>query len=104
MVAMRQQTTKKRGYAGGWREVRKRILERDHYTCRWCHGYATEVDHVIPLTRGGPRLDPANLVASCKSCNLRRARESDATNGRRRKRPRVNARTRRVWPGAIDLG
>jgi 5-methylcytosine-specific restriction endonuclease McrA len=100
---MRQQTTKQRGYAGGWRKVRRRILERDRYTCRWCNGYATEVDHLIPITRGGPRLDPTNLVASCKSCNVRRAREAEADDGRRRNWPRVEARTRRVWPGTIDL-
>jgi hypothetical protein len=46
------------------------ILKRDNYTCRYCHrtGVPLEVDHVIPLYRGGTN-DDSNLVASCRDCN-----------------------------------
>lgn len=44
------------------------VMRRDNRTCRYCGGRATEVDHVIPHSRGGPD-DPENLVAACKPCN-----------------------------------
>lgn len=52
--------------------VRKRfiVLKRDRYRCRICRksGVELEVDHVIPVSRGGPdRLD--NLQTLCKECN-----------------------------------
>jgi 5-methylcytosine-specific restriction endonuclease McrA len=34
-----------------------------------CLGRATTVDHLTPLSRGGTRLDPGNLVAACTHCN-----------------------------------
>lgn len=52
--------------------VRKRffVLKRDHYGCRLCKatGVPLEVDHVVPLARGGSdALD--NLQALCIPCN-----------------------------------
>jgi hypothetical protein len=46
------------------------ILKRDNYTCRYCHrtGVPLEVDHVIPLYKGGTN-DDSNLVAACHECN-----------------------------------
>lgn len=38
--------------------------------CAYCGDVApTQVDHVIPLSRGGTD-DRANLVPACKSCNM----------------------------------
>lgn len=38
--------------------------------CAYCGGEnVTQVDHVIPLSRGGTH-DRANLVPACKSCNM----------------------------------
>lgn len=76
--------TAARGYDGAWREVRTLVLQRDRYRCAWCGDRADTADHVVPLAHGGARLDPANLVAACRSCNSRRG----ATT--RRARP-VNA-------------
>jgi len=36
--------------------------------CHYCGSLASEVDHVIPRSRGGG-LDPENLVSACYSCN-----------------------------------
>ena len=39
--------------------------------CQWCFTLLTakpEIDHVVPLSRGGQHI-PENLVASCRSCN-----------------------------------
>lgn len=42
-----------------------RILGRD---CHYCGDHANEVDHIVPVARGGAtRL--RNLVPACKSCN-----------------------------------
>src|SRR5688572_8571010 len=59
-------------YGHPWPRVRLEILHRDGWVCRvlgpTCKGHATTVDHIVPLSRGGARLDPANLRAACASC------------------------------------
>lgn len=52
-----------------WEVQRQRILERDGRTCRYCGREASQIDHVIPKSRGGSNLEH-NLVASCKTCNV----------------------------------
>lgn len=49
---------------------RKAIFERDGYRCHYCGTDVGpfEVDHVIPLSRGGTS-DPGNLVVACRKCN-----------------------------------
>ena len=78
----------KKAYNGIWRKVRLQVLERDQYRCqigdRGCTGRATAVDHILPLHHGGPRLDLANLRATCSSCNSGRAN-------------RLRRRPSRVW-------
>jgi 5-methylcytosine-specific restriction protein A len=60
------------------------ILDRDRWRCQMrgprCVGYATQVDHVIPLADGGGN-DPANLRAACHRCNG--AGGAERTNRRR---------------------
>lgn len=54
---------------GRWRAVRSSVLERDRWTCRYCGAdNATQVDHVVPQSRGGPNTSD-NLVAACRPCN-----------------------------------
>ena len=65
-------------YAGvEWQAVRRMVLARDGYVCQLrrpkCTFKATQVDHVISVTNGGPRLDPANLVATCEVATFRSA-------------------------------
>ena len=65
-----------RGYDNDWKIIRKKILTRDNMVCNYCQRYMTlaeaTVDHIVPLSAGGARLDPSNLVACCLSCNSRK--------------------------------
>lgn len=58
--------------AGMSKALRFSILTRDGFACRYCGRKAPEValhvDHVIPVSRGGPST-PDNLVAACIDCN-----------------------------------
>jgi len=56
-----------------WQRIRRAILARDGHTCRYCHAIATQIDHVVPIARGGSD-DPTNLVACCARCNEQRRR------------------------------
>ncbi|NBW15562.1 MAG: HNH endonuclease, partial [Caulobacteraceae bacterium] len=56
-----------------WRRVRAYVLQRDGGICWLCkRNGADSVDHVIPLSKGGDPLDPANLRAAHLKCNGRR--------------------------------
>lgn len=65
-------------YDHDWQRVRLQVLARDAHRCQiqlsGCTGRAEHVDHVIPLAEGGARLDPDNLRAACRWCNLSRNR------------------------------
>jgi hypothetical protein len=37
--------------------------------CAYCGGLPTQVDHIVPLSRGGTD-DRSNLVPACKGCNM----------------------------------
>lgn len=59
-------------------EEGRKILERDHYRCRYCgldgmanfeNSLVMSVDFILPRVRKG-RKDPANLVAACRPCNI----------------------------------
>ena len=53
--------------------LRFEILNRDNFTCRYCGAKAPdvslEVDHVVPVSRGGKN-NKENLVTSCWGCNI----------------------------------
>ncbi|MGH8738020.1 MAG: HNH endonuclease, partial [Burkholderiales bacterium] len=51
------------------------VLKRDNYRCAKCgaspasdHSVELEVDHIIPVARGGSN-DLANLQSLCQKCN-----------------------------------
>lgn len=54
-----------------WRRLRDEVLSRDGRRCRYCDGPADAVDHVVPVSAGGPT-EADNLVAACQSCNSRK--------------------------------
>lgn len=76
--------------------TRKRIsaavFARDSYRCRIqgprCTGRAEQVDHIVPIAKGGHPLDLTNMRAACGPCN--QAGGAAITNARRR-------RVRRRW-------
>ena len=53
-----------------WKRVRRAAIERDGYRCRAC-GRASvgsfEVDHIIPISKGGLPFDLENLQTLCRS-------------------------------------
>lgn len=62
-----------RGYDGTWQRLRMIVLHEEPL-CRYCRERgklepATTVDHMTPLSRGGARLDRANLAGACATCN-----------------------------------
>jgi len=58
------------------------IHDRDHWSCAYCgrsvsktppcEALLATVDHVVPVSRGGPS-SWLNLVSACKECNNRKA-------------------------------
>jgi 5-methylcytosine-specific restriction protein A len=79
-------TAAERGYKGEWPRTRKRILERDHYLCRYCQNVdrlteATLVDHVRPKSCNGTD-DDANLASCCRDCHAEKTIKHDGGYGR----------------------
>ncbi len=71
-----------RGYDGNWRKVRLMVLAREPI-CQDCErAPATEVDHVIALTKGGTN-EMNNFRCYCKPCHSRKTCRVDNGLGRR---------------------
>lgn len=52
--------------------VRKRILKKNDYKCIQCSSVKNlEIDHIIPLSRGG-RHDEDNMQTLCRPCNRKK--------------------------------
>lgn len=53
--------------------TRFEVFKRDAFTCQYCGGKPPaailHIDHITPVSAGGTN-DLANLVTSCKDCNL----------------------------------
>lgn len=72
-----------------WGRVRQRVLERDVY-CRLrvkCDAerpaVATEVDHIMPVARGGAAYDEVNLQGVCTACHSHKTASEDGGFGSR---------------------
>ena len=55
------------------KQLRDQIAERDHYTCRICgkrmpDGVGLQIDHIVPVSKGGKSV-PSNLQVLCSKCN-----------------------------------
>lgn len=59
--------------------TRKNIYQRDNYTCQYCGKKCRpedlNIDHVIPLSRGGKNTW-TNVVCSCSVCNHRKGNKT----------------------------
>ena len=55
-----------------WRRLRRHILARDGWECQACQKQLgrAEVDHIIPVLKGGAVSDPANLQCLCVDCHI----------------------------------
>lgn len=67
----------KKGSDSRWRAFREAILERDQWLCLirdpGCLTIADQVDHIVPLSKGGAKYDPGNARAACGPCNRGRS-------------------------------
>lgn len=45
--------------------------------CVECGGYGEQVDHIVPISRGGEKFDPANLQTLCASCHASKTRRDN---------------------------
>lgn len=50
---------------------RKKLLERDNWTCAYCGGHGRTVDHIMPQSRGGGDTW-MNTITACSPCNGRK--------------------------------
>jgi 5-methylcytosine-specific restriction protein A len=70
-----RRSRQERGYDVQWEKLRAWfVIQPGNQLCRHCEarGLVTvvaEVDHIIPIDRGGARLNPANLQPLCRSCH-----------------------------------
>ncbi len=65
-----------------WVAVRRATLNRDGWRCRKC-GTAgrLEVDHVVPLHKGGDLYGSENLQTLCRRCHLQKTSRENMTAG-----------------------
>jgi len=51
--------------------LRISIGRRDNWTCGYCGSTdgPFDIDHIVPLSRGGSNVDPDNLICACAPCN-----------------------------------
>lgn len=60
------------GTYGSWMELRARVIKRDGNKCRrCCSPNHLQVDHIIPVARGGKSI-MANLWTLCAFCHAKR--------------------------------
>ena len=69
------------------RPNRRNLMLRDDNTCQYCgfHGQAHEltIDHILPISRGGPPDRWENVVVACKRCNWKKANRRPQEAGMR---------------------
>ena len=54
-----------------WQRTRRRIFQRDGYRCRKCgRAGRLEVDHVVPIEKGGAPWADSNLQTLCRGCHI----------------------------------
>jgi len=63
-------------YNADWVEKRKEILARDGGRCVKCASTErVQVDHIVPVSRGGSEFDNANLQTLCRPCHKEKTRQ-----------------------------
>ena len=51
--------------------TRRAVFGRDGHRCQYCGSAAESIDHIVPRSRGGDHTWE-NVVACCRSCNIRK--------------------------------
>lgn len=65
---------------------RYEIMARDNWECQYCGSAATTIDHIVPISKGGPSTWK-NLVAACWSCNNKKGSKPLTETGMTLRRP-----------------
>jgi 5-methylcytosine-specific restriction endonuclease McrA len=60
--------------------TRRAVFGRDGHRCQYCGSAAESIDHVLPRSRGGDHTWE-NVVACCRTCNIRKGDRSPAEAG-----------------------
>ena len=85
-----------------WERLRRRILDRDNWTCQTCGQSAgrMEVDHVVPLHLVGPAWEASNLQTLCRRCHWAK------TGGENTVTPisEQNRAGRKAWEELVEKG
>jgi 5-methylcytosine-specific restriction endonuclease McrA len=55
-------------YSYKYKQMRKAILKRDDHTCQYCGQPGDQIDHIIPISKGGEDHE-TNMCVSCATCN-----------------------------------
>ena len=80
-------------------DVRRQVLARDEYTCRYCGRYGPavrlEIDHLKPFSKGGTN-DTKNLLTACFECNRAKGARLLDEAGMRRFQEARTARAREL--------
>ncbi|MGR4893359.1 HNH endonuclease [Sphingopyxis sp. LARHCG72] len=72
-AAERQARYRQRGGGQVPDDVRQEVFRRDGYQCCECRSDdRLEIDHIIPLNKGGHPTDIENLQTLCRPCNARK--------------------------------
>ena len=65
-----------------WERVRRRVLDSQNWRCQSCGHYGNEVDHVLPMHKGGAAWDLANLQTLCRGCHIAKTRKENCPAAR----------------------
>lgn len=67
----------KRIQGSSWMATRRRIMQRDKFTCQCCGivRMDNEVDHRVPLEQGGAADEDGNLWVLCIECHKAKTRK-----------------------------
>jgi 5-methylcytosine-specific restriction endonuclease McrA len=55
-------------YTYKYKQMRQSILKRDDHTCAYCGQPGNQIDHIIPISKGGEDHE-TNMVTACATCN-----------------------------------
>ena len=60
-----------------WQRVRRQVLDAAGWHCAVCGKYANQVDHILPLHRGGERFDKSNLQPICRRDHILKTKKEN---------------------------
>ena len=72
-----------------WAIVRRRVLDAAGWRCATCGRYANQVDHAVPLHKGGEPFDEKNLQILCRSHHVEKTRRENERHDPARERWRA---------------